>query len=108
MPEVSNEGFVFKLARSAVSAMVSSWETDRRGRNLSVCLHEGCDAFEQFIPFGSLRDLHEVYESPELFPLFTNRVISKKRPEYRDFLRWLDLEDSEADPLVLLARTARS
>jgi hypothetical protein len=40
-----------------------------------------------------------------MFPLFANRLISKKRPEYRDFLRWLDLREDEADPLVLLART---
>ena len=52
-----------------------------------------------------MRDLHEVYRSPDLFPLFANRLISKKRPEYRDFLRWLDLREDEADPLVLLART---
>jgi hypothetical protein len=60
---------------------------------------------KNFLPFGSMRDLYEVYRSPDLFPLFANRLISKKRPEYRDFLRWLDLREDEADPLVLLART---
>jgi hypothetical protein len=66
---------------------------------------KGATLSKNFIPFGSLRDLHEVYKSPDLLPLFTNRLISKKRPEYRDFLRWLDLREDEADPLVLLART---
>ncbi|HZA57248.1 MAG TPA: HIRAN domain-containing protein [Candidatus Udaeobacter sp.] len=66
---------------------------------------KGATHSKNFIPFGSMRDLHEVYRSPDLFPLFANRLISKKRPEYRDFLRWLDLREDEADPLVLLART---
>ena len=66
---------------------------------------KGATLSKNFIPFGSLRDLHEVYRSPDLFPLFANRLISKKRPEYRDFLRWLDLQEVEAYPLVILART---
>jgi hypothetical protein len=52
-----------------------------------------------------MQDLHAVYKSHDLFPLFANRLISKKRPEYKDFLRWLDLREDEADPLVVLART---
>jgi HIRAN domain len=66
---------------------------------------KGATLSKNFVPFGSMRDLYEVYRSPDLFPLFANRLISKKRPEYRDFLRWLDLRENEADPLVLLART---
>jgi len=34
-----------------------------------------------------------------------NRLISKKRPEYKRILNWLDLGQEPADPLVLLART---
>jgi hypothetical protein len=63
---------------------------------------KGAPLSENFIPFGSMRDLHEVYNSQDLLPLFANRLISKKRPEYKDFLRWLDLREDEA---VLLART---
>jgi hypothetical protein len=66
---------------------------------------KGAELSKSFIPFGSMRDLKAVYRSKELFPLFANRLISKKRPEYMDFLRWLDLREDEADPLVLLART---
>ena len=66
---------------------------------------KGATRSKNFIPFGSMRDLHEVYNSPDLFPLFANRLISKKRQEYQDFLRWLDLREDEADPLVILART---
>jgi len=66
---------------------------------------KGAEASANFIPFGLMRDLTASYKSKELFPLFANRLISKKRPEYRDFVRWLDLGEDEADPLVLLART---
>ena len=45
-----------------------------------------------------MRNLHEIYKSPDLFPLFANRLISRKRPEYKDFLRWLDLREDEAAP----------
>src|SRR5919108_3973155 len=65
----------------------------------------GAKYSKNFIPFGFMRDLNAVYKSVDLFPLFANRLISKKRPEYKDFLRWLDLREGEADPLVLLART---
>jgi hypothetical protein len=66
---------------------------------------KGAEASKNFLPFGSMRDLHAVYKSRDLLPLFANRIISKKRPEYRDFLRWLDLQEAEVDPLVVLART---
>ena len=66
---------------------------------------KGATRSKNFIPFGSMRDLHEVYKARNLFPLFDNRLISKKRQEYQDFLRWLDLREDEADPLVILART---
>ncbi len=66
---------------------------------------KGAKLSKNFIPFGFMQDLHAVYKSHELLPLFANRLISKKRPEYRDFLRWLDLREDEADPLVLLGRT---
>jgi hypothetical protein len=66
---------------------------------------KGAELAQNFIPLGFMQDLHAVYRSHDLFPLFANRVISKKRPEYKDFLRWLDLREDEADPIVLLART---
>lgn len=66
---------------------------------------KGATISKNFTRFGFMQNLHEVYRSRDLFPLFANRLISKKRPEYKDFLRWLDLEENEAAPLVLLART---
>jgi hypothetical protein len=66
---------------------------------------KGAKQSPRFVPFGPMRDLHVVYESDALFPLFANRLLSKTRPEYKDLLHWLNLPDNEADPLVLLART---
>jgi hypothetical protein len=66
---------------------------------------KGARKSPHFIPFGRMEDLDVVYESHELFPLFANRLLSKKRPEYQDFLRWLGIPAGQDDPLKLLART---
>jgi HIRAN domain-containing protein len=66
---------------------------------------KGATRSHRFIPFGRMQRLDQVYESADLFPLFANRLLAKGRPEYRNFLHWLDLRDSEDDPLALLART---
>ncbi len=58
-----------------------------------------------FRPLSSFPDFDEVYISSQLFPLFQNRLLSKSRPDYQDFVEWLDLERGEADPLVMLARS---
>jgi HIRAN domain-containing protein len=66
---------------------------------------KGAEQSPRFVPFGAMRDLYVVYESSVLFPLFANRLLSKTRPEYKDFLSWLDVREHEDAPLVLLART---
>lgn len=58
-----------------------------------------------FIPFGRMLNLRDVYVSKELFPLFANRLLAKTRPEYKAFLGWLNLQNSEDDPLALLGRS---
>lgn len=58
-----------------------------------------------FIPFGRMLNLRAAYASRELFPLFANRLLTKTRPEYKAFLGWLNLQNSEDDPLVLLGRS---
>ena len=65
----------------------------------------GAKRSPRFIPFGRMTDLGAVYESRELFPLFANRLLSKERPEYKDFLQWLNLPEDEGDALSLLGRT---
>ncbi len=69
---------------------------------------EGARKAKREVGFQGLRafpDLEQVYESTELFPLFANRVPRRTRPEYADFVRWLDLPEGEADPVLMLARS---
>jgi len=47
-------------------------------------------------------ELERNYESRELFPLFQNRVINPKRPDFADYLRNLDLSE-KADPIEILS-----
>ena len=46
-------------------------------------------------------DMHEAYQSPELFPVFQNRVMNRTRPDFVDYLRYLNLPDG-ADPIEIL------
>src|SRR5579872_6016615 len=59
----------------------------------------------RFEALPSFPDIHTVYESDQLFPIFTNRVLSPSRPEYRDMLQWLSVSEAEIDPVAILART---
>ncbi len=65
----------------------------------------GAEKVPNFRPFGRMRDLHKVYQSRELFPIFANRILAKSRPEYQDYLNWLGLSEAQYDALEELART---
>ncbi|MBI3915617.1 MAG: DNA-binding protein [Betaproteobacteria bacterium] len=56
-----------------------------------------------FAPLTAFPDLHERYESAELFPLFKNRVLDPARKDFADYLRSLDLDPSNRDPIEILA-----
>ena len=58
-----------------------------------------------FIPFPGMRILEKVYRSSELFPFFSNRLLGKNRPEYKQFIDWLALPYEQLSPLDILART---
>ncbi|MCY4420882.1 MAG: HIRAN domain-containing protein [Gammaproteobacteria bacterium] len=55
--------------------------------------------------FGRMRDLYKVYQSEELFPMLSSRVLAKNRPEYKKYLEWLGLSEARYDVLDELART---
>lgn len=55
--------------------------------------------FPLLVEFPSLE---EDYQSPELFPLFRNRVMNRKRPDFADYLKSLDLSE-EGDPIEILS-----
>lgn len=56
-----------------------------------------------FQPLDAFPTMEKVYESPELFSLFRNRVPSEKRGDYAEFLSRLGLTVKEADPFEILA-----
>ena len=56
-----------------------------------------------FAPLFAFPDLNRTYKSSTLFPLFQNRVLSEKRPDFQEYLQWLDLDHRPADPISILA-----
>ncbi len=58
-----------------------------------------------FSPIVSFPDFHHRYSSAALFPLFANRLLRRSRPEYSDFLQWLNLPEEANDPIALLSRS---
>ena len=58
-----------------------------------------------FRPLPSFPNLYEVYRSEQLFPIFSNRLISPSRPDYEAFVDWLSLRDFERQPMSILARS---
>jgi hypothetical protein len=58
-----------------------------------------------FLPFLSFPRLDGTYVSENLFPLFSQRVMSIRRRDYGEFVRQLALSESEASPWEQLARS---
>ncbi|MDG2938822.1 HIRAN domain-containing protein [Bisgaard Taxon 10/6] len=57
---------------------------------------------DTFRPFNGMEDLYKEYISDELYPLFKNRILYEKRPEYAQFIEWLGLHQ-DANPLDILS-----
>lgn len=66
---------------------------------------KGAQKSKNFIPFPGMSVLERVYRSSELFPLFANRLLGKNRPEYRQFIDWLELPVENPSPLDILSRS---
>ncbi len=79
----------------------------REGSDYVFTYTQGARSAEEagFRPLSSFPDFDQVYVSTQLFPMFQNRLPPQSRPDYEDFIEWLDLERGEADPLVMLARS---
>ena len=58
-----------------------------------------------FEPLLSFPSFEKHYESAELFPLFQNRLLSPKRPDFKEYLGYLDLDPAKATPGDILAVT---
>lgn len=59
----------------------------------------------KFTKFSGMSDVRETYVSEELFPLFKNRLLSPRRPEYPSFIKWLGFEEDKVNPIDILARS---
>lgn len=64
---------------------------------------KGALCSSNFIPFANMEDLYAEYVSVDLFPVFQNRILSKFRPEYNNYLVWLNMQDNVYDDLSMLA-----
>lgn len=80
-------------------------QLSQSGGEFQFVYTKGAEQSPNFQPFGRMTDLHSVYVTTELFPLFSNRLLPKSRPEYRDFLSWLGLDERSGDALTLLSRS---
>lgn len=56
-----------------------------------------------FRTLASFPDPYTRYLSPELFPLFSNRLPQTSRPDYQEFVQWVSAPESVHDPIALLA-----
>ncbi len=57
-----------------------------------------------FQPFGQMNELKNTYSSKNLFPIFKNRLLAKSRPEYEDYIKWLDIDENKNE-LIELSRS---
>lgn len=58
-----------------------------------------------FVPLAPMQEVDKIYESDLLFPIFQNRLVQKSRPEYEDYLDWLNLDRNRYTPLEELSRS---
>ncbi len=61
------------------------------------------ESVDGFTYLPGLPNLHRVYESPKLFPVFRNRQMSRRRPDYRTFVSKLGL-GIDRHPFEVMAR----
>ncbi|HDL6510133.1 TPA: HIRAN domain-containing protein [Yersinia enterocolitica] len=66
---------------------------------------KGALCSKKFTLFSGMNDVNETYVSEDLFPLFKNRLLSPRRPEYPHFIKWLGLTSEEANPIEVLGRS---
>lgn len=79
---------------------------ERDGEIYRFWYTRGARTLAGFHPFSQMDEFEQVYESDDLFPLFSNRLLSPSRPEYDAFLRWSGFDpNNPPDPLVILGVT---
>lgn len=90
---------IYPVARLLLRDEEPAWE---------LCYIDGARqaALVGFAPFIEFDDLHSLYVSRELFPLFKNRLMPDSRPDYDDYLVRLGFGGEHAAPVPILARSA--
>jgi len=58
-----------------------------------------------FQPLVCFPDLLKPYESTNWFPVFESRIMPSTRPDFKEFVRRLDLDPETAEPIQILARS---
>ncbi len=58
-----------------------------------------------FEPLSSFPQFDKVYTSTQLFPVFSNRLMPRSRPDYSSFIQWLNIAEHEYEPIAILARS---
>lgn len=53
----------------------------------------------------SFPDFDKVYVSKDLLPFFFNRVMRRSRPDYPEYIQWLNIPKGEDTPMAILARS---
>ncbi len=77
----------------------------------TFCYTKGAGMLGSFGGFPRMENFDRVYEAEELFPVFQNRLMSEKRPEYYQLMRWLNVpkastsEEANEMKLAILALT---
>ncbi|MBU1412106.1 HIRAN domain-containing protein [Myxococcota bacterium] len=67
---------------------------------------EGANRLPGFSGFTGMEDLNQVYLSERLFPIFSNRIFSPRRPEFGELLEWSGFSPGEkVEPMALLEVT---
>ena len=74
------------------------------GESYRFAYLKAAEQFDGFVCLPGLPELHSVYESEYLFPVFRNRLMPRSRPDYGHYVSELNLE-VDTDPFEVLIRS---
>jgi hypothetical protein len=116
VPTGAGSGTTWEAGRSG-GRLVVAWQhpDSRLIAPVGFLSHDTADGYEfrylrrardlpGFQPFLSFPEWGRAYAATRLFPLFAQRIMSPRRPDFRQFLGQLDLDD-DATPWEQLARS---
>ena len=66
----------------------------------------GCRDADGFQPFVSFPVIDRVYRSERLFPMFSNRLLSRSRADFPEYLSQLGLPATTTSPMTILSRSS--